>query len=50
MRLRFIVNPAAGSGGFQKLVVEAANHLRQLDCTVERVETQGKGDATPFLG
>jgi diacylglycerol kinase family enzyme len=46
MRLRFIVNPAAGSGGFQKLVVEAANHLRQLDCTVDRVETQSKGDAT----
>jgi YegS/Rv2252/BmrU family lipid kinase len=46
MRLRFIVIPAAGSGGFQKLVVEAANHLRQLDCTVDRVETQSKGDAT----
>ncbi|MBI1879083.1 MAG: diacylglycerol kinase family lipid kinase [Chloroflexi bacterium] len=45
MRLCFIVNPAAGSGGFQKLVIEAANHLSQLGCIVERVETTGKGDA-----
>jgi diacylglycerol kinase (ATP) len=45
MRLYFIINPAAGSGGFQKLVIEAADHLSQLGCTVERVETSGKGDA-----
>jgi YegS/Rv2252/BmrU family lipid kinase len=45
MRVCFIVNPAAGSGGFQKLVVEAASHLNKLGCTVERVETQAKGDA-----
>lgn len=46
MRLCFIVNPAAGSGGFQKLVIEAADHLSRLGCTVERVETNCKGDAT----
>jgi YegS/Rv2252/BmrU family lipid kinase len=45
MKLCFIVNPAAGSGGFQKLVVEAAEHLQQFGCTVERVETCAKGDA-----
>ncbi|NJN99702.1 MAG: YegS/Rv2252/BmrU family lipid kinase [Anaerolineales bacterium] len=44
MNLCFIVNPAAGSGGFQKLVLEAAEHLKQFDCTVERVETCAKGD------
>lgn len=46
MKACFIVNPAAGSGGFQKLVLEAADHLIQLGCQVERVETQAKGDAT----
>lgn len=46
MRVCFIVNPAAGSGGFQKLVVEAADFVAGLGCRVERVETQAKGDAT----
>jgi YegS/Rv2252/BmrU family lipid kinase len=46
MRVCFIVNPAAGSGGFQKLVVEAATYLSQRGCAVERLETQAKGDAT----
>lgn len=46
MRVCFIVNPAAGSGGFQKLVVEAADFVASLGCQVERVETQAKGDAT----
>lgn len=45
MRLCFIVNPAAGSGGFQKLVIEAADRLSQFGCSVERVETSCKGDA-----
>jgi YegS/Rv2252/BmrU family lipid kinase len=46
MRVCFIVNPAAGSGGFQKLVVEAADFVAGLGCQVARVETQAKGDAT----
>ncbi len=46
MRVCFIVNPAAGTGGFQKLVREAAVYLGQLDCQVELVETQSKGHAT----
>jgi diacylglycerol kinase family enzyme len=44
MKIRFIVNPAAGSGGFQKLVLEAALFSRVGRC--QRVETQAKGDAT----
>jgi diacylglycerol kinase (ATP) len=46
MRACFIVNPAAGTGGFQKLVREAAVYLQQFDCAVELVETQAKGHAT----
>lgn len=46
MRVCFIVNPAAGSGGFQKLVVEAADFVAGLGCQVKRVETQARGDAT----
>jgi len=45
MRACFIVNPAAGAGGFQRLVLDAADYLAGLGCTVERVETQAKGDA-----
>jgi YegS/Rv2252/BmrU family lipid kinase len=45
MKTCFIVNPVAGSGGFQKLVLEAADYLAGLGCRVERVETQAKGDA-----
>ncbi len=45
MKICLIVNPAAGSGEFQKLVVEAADYLSTLECSVKRVETQRKGDA-----
>jgi len=46
MKIYFIVNPAAGSGGFQKLVIKAAGHLTRLGCRVKQVETKCKGDAT----
>jgi YegS/Rv2252/BmrU family lipid kinase len=45
VKVRFIVNPTAGSGEFQKLLFEATAHLSRLGCTVERVETKAKGDA-----
>jgi diacylglycerol kinase (ATP) len=46
VKVCFIGNPAAGSGEFQKLVREATAHLSKQGCTVERVETKDKGDAT----
>ncbi len=46
MKVCFVVNPAAGFGGFRKLVLNAIAHLTELGCTIKRVETSGPGEAT----
>ncbi len=46
MKLCFIINPMAGFGGFQKLVVKAIRRLDQAGYTVNSVETVAAGHAT----
>ncbi len=46
MKVCFIINPLAGFGGFQKLVVKAAEQLSKSGCQVKRVETKRQGEAT----
>ncbi len=48
MKVCFIVNPAAGFGGFRKLVLNAIAHLTELGCTIKRIETTAPSDATQF--
>lgn len=46
MKIYFIINPVAGFGGFQKLVVKAIKHLAASGHEVKSVETTGQADAT----
>jgi YegS/Rv2252/BmrU family lipid kinase len=46
MKITVIINPAAGFGGFQKLVRKAIQYLVDQGHAVEAVETSGPGHAT----